>query len=124
MELDDIKVKNLVPENLRNVSVAEFMDRLPELNDEYEKLKKYAEANQAALRYMAVIENGKVEIALKEVDTNHPFFNLSGSDNMIVFTTERYKNNPLVIKGPGAGAEVTAAGVFAEVITIGNYLAN
>jgi len=124
MELDDIKVKNLVPENLRNVSVAEFMNRLPELNDEYEKLKKDAQANQAALRYMAVIENGKVEIALKEVDINHPFYNLSGSDNMIVFTTERYKNNPLVIKGPGAGAEVTAAGVFAEVITIGNYLAN
>jgi len=76
------------------------------------------------MRYMAVIEDGKVQIALKQVDTQHPFYNLSGSDNMIVFTTARYKNNPLVIKGPGAGAEVTAAGVFAEIITIGNYMAN
>jgi aspartokinase/homoserine dehydrogenase 1 len=65
-----------------------------------------------------------VEIALRHVDNKHPFYNLSGSDNMIVFTTERYKNNPLVVKGPGAGAEVTAAGVFAEIISIGNYMAN
>ena len=73
---------------------------------------------------MAVIENGKVQIVLKQVDNKHPFYNLSGSDNMIVFTTERYKNNPLVVKGPGAGAEVTAAGVFAEMISMGNYMAN
>ena len=73
---------------------------------------------------MAVIENGTAKIELKQVDNKHPFYNLSGSDNMIVFTTERYKNNPLVIKGPGAGAEVTAAGVFAEIISIGNYMAN
>jgi aspartokinase/homoserine dehydrogenase 1 len=124
MELSDIKVQNLVPENLRDLDVKTFLERLPEVNEFYEKLKEEAAKNNKVLRYMAVIEDGNVEIALKQVDTNHPFSNLSGSDNMIVFTTERYKNNPLVIKGPGAGAEVTAAGVFAEIISIGNYMAN
>ena len=60
-------------------------------------------------------------IRLQEVDASHPFYNLSGSDNIISFTTERYRERPLVIKGPGAGAEVTAAGVFAEIISLGNY---
>lgn len=71
---------------------------------------------------IASLENGKASIAMKAVDASHPFYSLSGSDNMIVFTTERYKERPLVVRGPGAGAEVTAAGVFAEIITIGNLL--
>ncbi|MEO1628834.1 MAG: hypothetical protein AAFV25_27035, partial [Bacteroidota bacterium] len=65
---------------------------------------------------------GKASIGLQAVDQQHPFYTLSGSDNMIVFTTERYKERPLVVRGPGAGAEVTAAGVFAEIIKIANYL--
>ena len=74
------------------------------------------------LRYIASLENGKATVSLKSVDNRHPFYSLSGSDNMVVFTTERYKELPLVIKGPGAGAEVTAAGVFADIIRIANYL--
>ncbi len=124
MELSDIAVENLVPESLREVDVKTFLSKLPDVDASYEKLKKDAESKGNVLRYMAVIENGKVSIELKQVDSQHPFYNLSGSDNMIVFTTERYKTNPLVIKGPGAGAEVTAAGVFAEIITIGNYMAS
>ncbi|MFN8268516.1 MAG: bifunctional aspartate kinase/homoserine dehydrogenase I [Chitinophagales bacterium] len=124
MELSDIAVENLVPENLRDVDVKTFLTKLPDVDASYEKLKNDAERKGNVLRYMAVIENGKVAIELKQVDSQHPFYNLSGSDNMIVFTTERYKTNPLVIKGPGAGAEVTAAGVFAEIITIGNYMAS
>jgi len=124
MELDEIQVENLVPENLREADVKTFLERLPEVDAQYETMKQAAESEGNVLRYMAVIENGKVEIALRQVDNKHPFYNLSGSDNMIVFTTERYKNNPLVVKGPGAGAEVTAAGVFAEIISIGNYMAN
>lgn len=124
MELSDISVENLVPENLREVSVSDFLARIAEADARYEEMKKTAEAEGKVLRYMAVIENGNVEIVLKSVGTTHPFYNLSGSDNMIVFTSERYKKNPLVVKGPGAGAEVTAAGVFAEIITIGNYMAN
>ncbi|HMU97450.1 MAG TPA: bifunctional aspartate kinase/homoserine dehydrogenase I, partial [Chitinophagales bacterium] len=124
LELEQIKVENLVSKELRDIDVKAFLQKLTDLDAVYDKLKKKAEKKGNALRYMAVIENNKVEIALKEVDAQHPFYNLSGSDNMIVFTTERYKNNPLVIKGPGAGAEVTAAGVFSEIISLGNYLAN
>ncbi len=124
MELSDIAVENLVPASLRDIDVKTFLQKLPELDAMYESVKQEAESKGNVLRYMAVIENGQVQIALKQVDAQHPFYNLSGSDNMIVFTTERYKNNPLVIKGPGAGAEVTAAGVFAEIISIGNYMAN
>ncbi|MEM9849963.1 MAG: hypothetical protein AAF847_18880, partial [Bacteroidota bacterium] len=64
----------------------------------------------------------KGSIGLDTYDAKHPFYGLDGSDNMIVFTTQRYKDTPLVVRGPGAGAEVTAAGVFAEIIRIGNYL--
>ncbi len=124
MELADIKVENLVPPSLRSVDVKSFLNKLPSVDGQYEKIKQAAESKGNVLRYMAVIENGKVEIVLKEVDNKHPFYNLSGSDNMVVFTSERYKNNPLVVKGPGAGAEVTAAGVFAEIISLGNYMAN
>jgi len=68
------------------------------------------------LRFVAKLEDGKAAIVLQQFDTGHPFYFLSGSDNMVVFTTERYRERPLVVRGPGAGAEVTAAGVFAEVI--------
>jgi aspartokinase/homoserine dehydrogenase 1 len=71
---------------------------------------------------IAQLENGEASISLQAVGADHPFYSLSGSDNMIVFTTERYKERPLVVRGPGAGAEVTAAGVFAEIIQIGNFL--
>ena len=74
------------------------------------------------LRFIAQMEGGKATVSLQAVGQDHPFYSLSGSDNIIAFTSERYKERPLVIKGPGAGAEVTAAGVFAEIITIGNYL--
>ena len=81
-----------------------------------------ASAAGKKLRFIAQLEDGKATVSLQSVDEQHPFYSLNGSDNMIVFTTERYKERPLVIRGPGAGAEVTAAGVFAEIISIGNYL--
>lgn len=124
MNLEEIGVENLVFENLRDIDTTSFLERLAEMDTAYEKLKIDAQNEGKVLRYMAVIEGKSVKIALNKVDHNHPFYPLSGSDNMIVFTTERYKTNPLVIKGPGAGAAVTAAGVFAEIISIGNYLAN
>jgi aspartokinase/homoserine dehydrogenase 1 len=71
------------------------------------------------LRYIGKLENGKVEITLQTVDESHPFYMMSGSDNIISFTTNRYSQRPMVVKGPGAGAEVTAAGVFADIINIG-----
>ena len=82
-------------------------------------MKQQAEAEGKALRYIGKLEDGKASITLQLVDENHPFFMMSGSDNIISFTTDRYKDRPLVVKGPGAGAEVTAAGVFADLINVG-----
>lgn len=102
------------------------------VNDFYKVLEKYnrsfsdkiikANNKNNKLRFIAQLENGMASIALKEVDAQHPFYNLSGSDNIISFTTDRYHDRPLVVKGPGAGAEVTAAGVFAEIISCSRYL--
>ncbi len=81
-------------------------------------MKREAEKKEKVLRYISSLEYNRGNISLKEIDRNHPFFTLSGSDNIIAFTTERYKERPLVVKGQGAGAEVTASGVFADIIRI------
>ena len=85
-------------------------------------MRQKAENEGKVLRMIAKLDNGHASIGLEAVDSSHPFYGLSGSDNMIVFTTKRYEERPLVVRGPGAGAEVTAAGVFAEIIKIGNLL--
>jgi aspartokinase/homoserine dehydrogenase 1 len=82
-------------------------------------LKDKAQSENKVIRYIGKLENGKVSIAMEMVDENHPFYALSGSDNIISFSTERYKERPLVVKGPGAGAEVTAGGVFADLVNVG-----
>jgi len=123
MELDDVIVENLVPEDCRGeMSVDAFFQKLETHNGFFEKLLAEADARNEKLRYMAVLENGKTKIRLGSVNNQHPFYSLLGSDNIILLTTERYNERPMVIRGPGAGAEVTAAGVFADVIRIGNYV--
>jgi len=79
-------------------------------------LKKAAESEGKVLRYIGKLEEGRIHISLEMVGAEHPFFHLSGSDNIIAFTTERYKERPLLVRGPGAGAAVTAAGVFADLV--------
>ena len=123
LELKDIKVENLVPEPARNTkTVDEFFEKLKEFDGEFEEKRKCAESKGNVLRYVALLENGKAEISLQEVNEKHPFYSLSESDNIFVLTTKHYQNRPIVVKGPGAGADVTAAGVFADVIRISNYL--
>lgn len=123
LEPEDIALENLVPEFCRTApTVDAFLDELPKADDSFETIRKQAAKKFCKLCYIATLENDKARIALEQVDGDHPFYSLSGSDNMIVFTTERYKERPLVVKGPGAGAEVTAAGVFADVIRIAHYL--
>ena len=123
LEPDDVVTENILPEPcLQAPSVDAFFDELEKHNSVFDKRREEAEANQQALRFIAKLEDGKVSVGLEAVGVDHPFYHLSGSDNIISFTTERYKERPLVIKGPGAGAEVTAAGVFAEIISISNYL--
>ncbi len=123
LELDDVKVENLVPEEARNSrSIDSFFNKLKKYDDSFEKRRSQAEAENKVLRYIAKLENGKAEIALQAVEKNHPAYLLNGSDNILIFTTKHYEIRPIVIKGPGAGADVTAAGVFADVIRIANYL--
>ncbi|MCA4896740.1 MAG: bifunctional aspartate kinase/homoserine dehydrogenase I [Cytophagales bacterium] len=122
LELSDIEVENLVPEECRSeMKVGEFFERLSSFNSDFDELRDHAQRKNEELRYMAILEGGKAKVSLASVGASHPFYTLSGSDNIILLTTERYKERPMVIRGPGAGAEVTAAGVFADVIRIGNY---
>lgn len=120
LELGDIPIQNLVPVDCREQKTTEeFLQALQKHDSDFETLRKEAESKQQKLRYQAILENGKVKVELKPVDSSHPFYSLSGSDNIILLTTERYHERPMVIRGPGAGAEVTAAGVFADIIRIG-----
>jgi aspartokinase/homoserine dehydrogenase 1 len=123
LELKQIKVENLVPPTLRKkMSIDEFLNRLKEFDRHFEKKKKSAQKNEKVLRYIASLENGRAQISLQEIAANHPFYLLTGSDNILAITSRNYKDRPMVIKGPGAGADVTAAGVFADIIRISNYL--
>lgn len=123
MELHDIEVENLVPEDCRGkMDLQSFLTSLAGHDAGFEERRKEAEAGGRKLRYMAILEHNKARVALQAVDNAHPFYSLSGSDNIILLTTERYKERPMVIRGPGAGAAVTAAGVFADIIRIGNYV--
>jgi bifunctional aspartokinase / homoserine dehydrogenase 1 len=122
LELKDIEIENLVPEKCRGaMKVDEFFNKLSSFNSDFDKLRDQAQRKNEKLRYMAILEGGKAKVSLASVGALHPFYSLAGSDNIILLTTERYKERPMVIRGPGAGAEVTAAGVFADVIRIGNY---
>lgn len=120
LEAADVKIDNILPEACLNAtSVEDFYSELQKNAAYFEDLKIQASTHNKVLRYIGKLEDGNVEISLQMVDDSHPFYMLSGSDNIISFTTDRYKLRPLVVKGPGAGAEVTAAGVFADIINVG-----
>ncbi len=123
LEAKDVEIENILPKKVREAkTVEQFFEELEKADEHFDKLRSKAAKENRALRMIASLEKGKAKISLQPVQSNHPFYSLSGSDNMIVFTTERYKDRPLVVRGPGAGAEVTAAGVFSEIISIGNFL--
>jgi aspartokinase/homoserine dehydrogenase 1 len=123
LEPEQIEVAQLLPDNcLQAPTVDEFFHQLEVSDDYFANLLQEAESQGGRLRYIASLENGKASVQLRIVDKQHPFYNLSGSDNIISFTTDRYKDTPLVIKGPGAGAEVTATRVFADIISISSFL--
>ncbi len=123
IESNDVVINGILPKACAEAKTVDlFFEEIEKADDHFEKLRAQAEADGKVLRMIAKLENGEASIGLEAVDMSHPFYFLSGSDNMIVFTTDRYHDRPLVVRGPGAGAEVTAAGVFAEVIKIGNSL--
>ncbi|MGN0019400.1 MAG: bifunctional aspartate kinase/homoserine dehydrogenase I [Sphingobacterium hotanense] len=120
IESSDVDLGDILPENcLKASSVDEFYTELLKSDDYFNNLKDQAAKEGKVIRYIGSLEDGKVSISLQMVDETHPFYALSGSDNIISFTTERYKERPLVVKGPGAGAEVTAGGVFADLVNVG-----
>ncbi|KEO74980.1 bifunctional aspartate kinase/homoserine dehydrogenase I [Anditalea andensis] len=122
LHFEDISIESMVPADCVDAaSVDEFFDKLVGHDSHFSQLLSQANAQDKKLRFMASLENGKAKVGLNAVDKDHPFYNLKGSDNMILFTTERYHDFPMIIRGPGAGADVTAAGVFADIIRLGNY---
>jgi len=119
LEMSDVNIKDFLPEACLKVeSIPVFYEELEKHEPYFSSFKNEAENSGQKLRLIGILEDGKINIEVKIVDSNHPFFSLSGSDNIISFTTSRYKNTPLVVKGPGAGAEVTAAGVFADLVRV------
>ena len=120
LEAGDIAVEQILPQACLGAhSVAEFFGALDNHDADFESRRAEAAAHGKVLRMVARLEDGRATIGLHAYGPEHPFFFLDGSDNMVAFTTERYRERPLVVRGPGAGAEVTAAGVFAEVIGMG-----
>ncbi|XP_021762687.1 bifunctional aspartokinase/homoserine dehydrogenase 2, chloroplastic-like [Chenopodium quinoa] len=125
LELSDIPPESLVPEPLRAIeSAEEFMQQLPHFDEDWAKKLQAADGAGEVLRYVGVVDvtNEKGLVKLKSYKKDHPFAQLSGSDNIILFTTERYKEQPLIVRGPGAGAEVTAGGVFSDILRLASYL--
>ncbi|KAF1691250.1 bifunctional aspartate kinase/homoserine dehydrogenase I [Pseudoxanthomonas jiangsuensis] len=119
LSLEDVQVESLVPESLRQASVDDFMARLPEVDAAFDARLKAARAAGKVLRYVARLDaEGRASVGLVELPEEHAFANLRLTDNIVQFTTRRYCANPLIVQGPGAGPEVTAAGVFADVLRI------
>ncbi len=120
VEQGDVEKNLFVPNDYLNGSVDDFWKRLPELDANFEERRKRLEAEGRRWRFVATMDHGKTSVALQTVGNNHPFYNLEGSNNIVLLTTERYKEYPMQIQGYGAGASVTAAGVFANIMSIAN----
>lgn len=120
VEQSDVKKNLFIPQKYFDGSVDEFWNTISEMDEEFEKRRQKLESENKRLRFVAKYENGKCEVGLQEVGQHHPFYDLEGSNNIIQITTERYNEYPMIIKGYGAGASVTAAGVFADIISIAN----
>ncbi|TWH17701.1 bifunctional aspartate kinase/homoserine dehydrogenase I [Pseudoxanthomonas taiwanensis] len=119
LSIEDVQVESLVPAALRESSVDDFMARLHEVDAGFAARLAQAQANNSVLRYVARLDaQGKASVGLVEVPRDHAFANLRLTDNIVQFTTRRYCENPLVVQGPGAGPEVTAAGVFADLLRV------
>lgn len=120
LELEDIVNNAFLPqESLDTTNNDDFFASLNKNASHFEQLLKQADEKDCRLKYVAEFENGKAQVGLQHIPKEHPFYNLEGSDNIVLFFTDRYSKQPLIIKGAGAGAEVTASGIFADIIRIG-----
>ncbi len=119
LELDDITNNGFVPEECMNTdALDEFYTKLDEHEEVFQDLYKKATEQGKRLKYVATFEDGSSQTGLESFGSDHPFFNLGGKDNIVLFYTNRYNEQPLVVKGAGAGAAVTASGIFADVMKI------
>jgi len=120
VEQEDVEKNLFVPDEYFEGDVDEFWKKLPRLDEDFERRRKILDKENKRWRFVAKMEGGKTSVSLQEVDSTHPFYNLEGSNNIVLLTTERYKEYPMQIQGYGAGASVTAAGVFANIMSIAN----
>lgn len=121
LDMEDIKNVPFLPqESLDAPTVPEFFETLVKHDAHFNELYAKAKANGSRLKYVAGFEDGKASVGLEEIPADHPFYNLEGKDNIVLFYTDRYQQQPLLIKGAGAGADVTASGIFADIIRVGN----
>jgi aspartokinase/homoserine dehydrogenase 1 len=120
VEQEDVKKNLFVPQKYFEGTLDDFWNSIHELDVEFEITRKRLEAENKRYRFVATMENGECSVGLQEVDMHHPFYELEGSNNIIMIKTERYYDYPMIIKGYGAGASVTAAGVFADIMSVAN----
>lgn len=120
LEQTDVEKHLFVPSDFFEGPLEEFWKKVPSLDVDFEARRRKLESENKRWRFVAKLENGKGSVSLQEVDSKHPFYGLEGSNNIILLTTERYKEYPMMIQGYGAGASVTAAGVFADIMSIAN----
>lgn len=121
-ELEDIKIENLVPKELLSLSLNEFLSSCDIMDEKILSLYERAKEKDCTLRYFGKVEKGVCSVGLGMFPSSHPFSRARGTDNVIQFKTERYFTQPLVVQGPGAGPEVTAAGIFGDLLRLSAYL--
>ncbi len=122
LEIDDIRNEAFLPkESLETTNNEAFFVSLKKHEQSFQEIYKKAIDSNSRLKYVAQFENGKASVGLQQISKDHDFYNLEGSDNIVLFYTKRYPNQPMIIKGAGAGADVTASGIFADIIRIGNF---
>lgn len=120
IEKEDVANNSFLPEKYFNSTMEEFWSTISEMDEEFEKKRIVLEAGKQKWRFVGIMDEGKASVSLEIVDPGHPFYDLEGSNNIVLLTSERYNEYPMLIKGYGAGAAVTAAGVFADLIKVSN----
>ncbi len=120
LEQEDVEAHLFIPKEFFQGTLEDFWKKLPSLDADFEARRQILEKENKRWRFVARLDEGKASVSLCEVGNKHPFYGLEGSNNIILLTTERYKEYPMMIQGYGAGASVTAAGVFADIMSIAN----
>ncbi len=123
LETKDVVVEGLVPPALQDMTADQFIGRMSEMDSVMAEKLKTARAKNEVLRFVGTVDQaGQARVGLKSLPTDHSLAHVTGTDNIVQFKTKRYFHQPLVVKGPGAGPEVTAAGVFADLLRLSQYL--